>query len=171
MATSTYTLPVASTNTLGGVKVDGTTITVNQQGVISAASSGSFVSPTLTGTTTVQVISEVVTNISGATGTVTHDFSTGSSIFFHTSVIDDFTANFTNVPTTDGRSYIITLAIQQGNTAYIPHAVSIDGVSQNLFWTDNLQPFGTALKKEFFVFNLLRVNGSWVITASLTSFG
>ena len=36
---STYTLPTASTNTLGGVKVDGSTITISD-GVISAASSG-----------------------------------------------------------------------------------------------------------------------------------
>ena len=38
---SSYTLPTASTTTLGGVKVDGTTVTINQDGVISATASGS----------------------------------------------------------------------------------------------------------------------------------
>ena len=33
---STYTLPTASTSTLGGVKVDGTTVTINGSGVITA---------------------------------------------------------------------------------------------------------------------------------------
>ena len=36
-----YTLPTASTSTLGGVKVDGTTITADTSGVISALASGS----------------------------------------------------------------------------------------------------------------------------------
>ena len=36
----TYTLPMASTSTLGGVKVDGSTITADANGVISATSSG-----------------------------------------------------------------------------------------------------------------------------------
>ena len=38
---SSYTLPTASTTTLGGVKVDGTTITIDSNGVISSPSSGS----------------------------------------------------------------------------------------------------------------------------------
>lgn len=163
-------IPVASTNTLGGVKPDGTTIVINN-GVISAASSGSFVSPTLTGTTTVQLISEVVTPLTSATGTVIHDFSLGSSVFFHTGVADNFTANFTNVPLTNGRSYVLTLIIMQGNTPYIPHAVSINGASQNIYWNDNQQPFGTANKKEIFTFTLVRSNNSWTITASLSSYG
>lgn len=35
-----YTLPIATTTTLGGVKVDGSTITANEDGVISAIGSG-----------------------------------------------------------------------------------------------------------------------------------
>jgi hypothetical protein len=167
---TTYTLPTASTTTLGGVKVDGTTITVNN-GVISSASSGSFISPSLTGTTTVQHIAEIVTNITGATGTVVHDFNSASSLFYHTNVANDFTVNFTNVPTTNGRSYIVTLVLIQGNAAYIPHAVSIDGVSQNLFWSTNAQPVGAANKKEFFSFTLIRQTNSWIITASVATFG
>jgi len=40
-----YTLPTASTTTLGGVKVDGTTITINGSGVISAVGGGGGVGP------------------------------------------------------------------------------------------------------------------------------
>ena len=156
---ATYTLPTASTSILGGVKVDGTTITINGSGVISSASSGSYISPTLTGTTTIQALSEVVTGITGATGTVVHDYATAGSIFYHTDVASNFTANFTNMPTTNG------------NSPYIPNLVSVDGVSQNIYWGDNVQPAGTALKREFFAFTLLRINNAWVITAGVTSFG
>ena len=43
-AASTYTLPTASTTVLGGVKVDGTTITINGSGVISSPYSGTVTS-------------------------------------------------------------------------------------------------------------------------------
>jgi hypothetical protein len=168
---ATYTLPTASTSILGGVKVDGTTITINGSGVISSASSGSYISPTLTGTTTIQALSEVITSITGATGTVVHDYSSASSIFYHTDVGSNFTVNFTNMPVTNGRSYLVTLIIIQGNSPYIPNLVSVDGVSQNIYWGNNVQPAGTALKKEFFAFTLLRINNAWVITAGVTSFG
>ncbi len=45
---SAYTLPTASTTVLGGVKVDGTTITINGSGVIST--SGAYTLPTATDT-------------------------------------------------------------------------------------------------------------------------
>jgi hypothetical protein len=86
-------------------------------------------------------------------------------------VQDDFTANFTNVPLTNSTSYFITLIIVQGNTGFIPHAVSINNVSQNIFWNNNDQPDGTANKTEFFTFNIIRRNDSWLITAGVTTYG
>lgn len=165
-----YTLPVASTTTLGGVKVDGDTIVINN-GIISAATAGAFNSPIITGITTIQHLSEIVTPITEATGTVEHNFNTGSSIFYHTAVQDNFTANFTNVPTINNKSYFVTLIVVQGGTAYVPHAVSIDGVSQNLYWINNDQPEGTDNKTEFFNFNILRRNNTWLITAGVTTYG
>lgn len=47
ITTPTYTLPTASTSTLGGVKVDGTTITIDNSGVISSAGGGSLSKLTL----------------------------------------------------------------------------------------------------------------------------
>ncbi len=164
-------LPIATTNSLGGVIPDGSTITIDSNGVISAASTGSFVSPVLTGTTTVQHLTEIITPVSGATGTVTHNLDSGSSVFYHSNVAADFTANFTGLPTTDGRSYLITLIIAQGGTAFIPHAVSIDGSSQTIYWSNNTQPTGQANKKEFFTFTLLRTAGSWIVTADASTFG
>jgi hypothetical protein len=169
--TATYTLPIATTSTLGGVIVDGTTITISQSGVISAASSGSFNNASLTGTTTIQHPAEIITTLSGATGTVAHDFITGSNVFYHTGVISNFTANFTNYPTNNNTSYTTTLIIQQGSTPYIPYAVSINNVSQNLYWTGTVNPTGNANKIDSFTFNLLYTNNAWIVTGSWVSYG
>ena len=169
--TTTYTLPAATTSTLGGIIVDGTTIAVSPSGVISAANSGSYNNASLTGTTTIQHPTEIVTLLSGATGTVAHDFVSGSNIFYHTGVVSNFTANFTNMPTTANTSYTNTLIIQQGSTPYIPNTVSINGVSQNLYWNGTINPTGYANKIDFFAFNLLYTNSSWIITASWVSNG
>lgn len=61
-----YTLPTASTTVLGGVKVDGSTITINGSGVISAAGGG--------GSGTVTSVSVVSAN--GFTGTVANAATT-----------------------------------------------------------------------------------------------
>ena len=49
---SDYTLPVATSETLGGVKVDGTSITINSEGVISSATQGLDFSALTTAMTT-----------------------------------------------------------------------------------------------------------------------
>lgn len=165
-----YTLPVATTTTLGGVRPDGVTITV-QDGVISANTATSFVNPTITGVTTVQNITEIVTAKNNASGTVVHDLTTGGSIFYHTNVISNFTANFTNVPLTNNRSLTVTIVIAQGATPYIPNTVSINDISQSFFWSTNIQPTGTANKIEFFTFVLLRTNNVWKISASVSTYG
>jgi hypothetical protein len=165
------TIPVATPTTLGGVIVDGDTITIDESGTISVVDSGSFNSPTVTGITNIQHITEVVTPIQNATGTVTHNFETAGSIFYHTNVQDNFIANFTNMPLENNRSYVITLIIEQANNTYIPSGVSINGELQNFFWVGNESPRGTPNAKEFFTYNMLRVNNDWVITVSATAFG
>ena len=52
-----YSLPTASTSTLGGVKVDGSTITINNNGVISASGGGGGGSSTLADLTDVSLSS------------------------------------------------------------------------------------------------------------------
>jgi hypothetical protein len=168
---TTYTLPVATTSTLGGVIVDGTTISVDANGVISAASAGSFNNAILTGTTTIQHPSEVITLLSGATGTVVHDFTTGSNLFYHTNVASNFTANFVNYPTNSNTSYTTTLIIRQGGTPYIPNAVSINNVSQNIYWVGTVDPTGFANKIDSFAFNMIYTGGSWIVVGTWVSYG
>lgn len=129
-----------------------------------------FTSPTFTGTTTVQQTTDVVVKMSAATGVVAHDYSQ-TAVWYHTGVLANFTANFTNIPATDMRGISVTLIIAQGATPYIPNAVQIGGVAQTINWQNNAVPPGQANKKDMVNFLLIRINDVWTVTGSLASYG
>lgn len=122
------------------------------------------------GLTQLQESSEIVNNISGATGTVEHDISTGST-FYHTSISANFTANFTNAPTTGGRVTTVVLVLVQGSTPRYPNAIQIDGVPQTIKWLGALTPQPIANRVELATFALLRIGTTWTVFGQLTSFG
>jgi len=78
VAGGSYTLPTSSTTVLGGVKVDGTTVTINGSGVISSAGGGGAVNLTgdvtsvgaATTLTNSAVIAKVLTGFVSATGVI-----------------------------------------------------------------------------------------------------
>jgi hypothetical protein len=129
-----------------------------------------FASPTFTGTTTLQQLTEVVNTKTSATGTVTHDYSTGS-IFFHSSISANFTANITNVPTTNNRTIVCTLILSQGATPYVPTAVQIDGSAQTIKWLGTTAPTGNANKVDIVSFTLIRTGSAWTVLGSLSAYG
>ena len=108
--------------------------------------------------------------LTGATGTVAHDLSTGA-IFDHTSLAADFTVNFTNVPTTNSRTISVALILSQGATAYMPTAVQIDGSAQTILWQGGSAPSGTASGTDIVSFTLIRSSGgAWKVIGSATSY-
>lgn len=129
-----------------------------------------FTSPTFTGTTTLQQTSEVINTKTGATGTVTHDFSM-TAIWYHSSIASNFTANFTNIPVTDRRISVCTLILNQGAAAYIPNGVEIGGVAQTINWLGGSVPVGTANKKDIVSFTIIRSDLIWTVLGSLSSYG
>ena len=135
-------------------------------GVITIQSS---TSQTFAGTVTVQQLTEVTNTKSAATGVVDHDLSTGA-IFFHSSIGANFTANFTNVPTTTNRTLAVVLVLSQGATAYLPTVVQIDGVQQNILWQGAVFPIGTPNQTDVVSFTLIRF-GSWTILGSQAIYG
>ena len=125
---------------------------------------------TLTGFTTIEETTEVITPLTGATGTVVHNLNT-SAVFSHSSLSANFTANFTNVPTTNNRSIATTLILTQGATGRIPNAVQIDGAAQTINWQGGTPPTGNANKTDVVGFVLIRVGSAWTVIGSLTSYG
>ena len=129
-----------------------------------------FTSPTFTGTTTLQQSTELLNTKTSATGTVTHDFSTGA-IWYHSSISANFTANFTNVPITADRAISVVLILVQGATPYIPNAVQIDGAVQTINWSGATAPTGNASQIDTVSFTFIRISDSWTVIGSLTYYG
>ena len=122
------------------------------------------------GTSTFQQSTEKIQTKTGATGTVTHDYSLGA-LFYHSSISANFTANITNVPTTNDRSIVVSLILDQGVTAYIPNALQIDGSAQTINWVGGATPTPIANKKEIVSFVLLRVSSNWIVLGSISTYG
>lgn len=143
-----------------------TTPVIESTGAFTEFTQGIFV----TGITDLGVITDRIISIDGADGIVDHDVTT-VSLFYHTAVVNDFTANFTNVPDTNDRSLVISLIIQQSSVARTVSSVQISGVSQNILWSDGVTPVGSANKTDIFSFTLIRSNDSWAVLGSAGSFG
>ena len=123
----------------------------------------------VTGITTLQETTEVLNTKTSATGTVVHNLSEGNT-WYHSSISANFTANFTNVPTTNNRTIVCTLILVQGATAYIPNAVQIDGVAQTINWTGhNGVPTGDANDTNIATFILIRQTNSWTVLGSVVN--
>ena len=101
---------------------------------------------------------------------VSHD-TTSNSLFVHSSVAANFTANFTNVPTTDDRTISVALIINQGATGYLPTAVQIDGVAQTILWQGAANPTANANDTDVASFTLFRSSGAWTVLGTVTQFG
>jgi hypothetical protein len=121
------------------------------------------------GTATLQQTAKVVTTSSGVSGTVSFDCS--KSTVFYTTATNNFVANFTNVSITNNRSIPVTVVIAQGITPYSISALQIAGTAQSINWLNTSTPTTTANKIEFYNFELMRINGAWVVTGSLASYG
>jgi len=119
------------------------------------------------GLSTFQQTTELLNTKTGATGTVVHDFSTGA-IWYHSSFSADFTANFTNVPTTADRAISVVLVLDQGATGFLSNAVQIDGAAQTINWSNGLVPSATDNAIDIVSFTLIRTGASWTVLGSLT---
>jgi len=135
--------------------------------IVGAAFSGAV---TFADTITLQTTTEKVVPITGATGVVDHNTSNGS-IFYHTSLAADFTANFTNLETTNNRTVSIALLLVQGGTPFIPTAVQIDGTSAVINWQGATVPSGTADQTDLVSFTLIRTSSTWSVIGNLTTYG
>lgn len=191
-AVSQYVLPTATTSTLGGVRVDGTTITISG-GIISAvpgiAAAGSLTGTTIAsgvtasslqsfgsvtalnmnGSISAMEIARTLQLLTNATGTVPHDWAAGDR-FYHSSINTDFVVNVTNLPTTVGRVYEITLLLEQGSTTGVPTALQIGGAVQTTLYEGGVVFVGTPNITQEIVYRIHRVAtgaGGWRTTASI----
>lgn len=158
--TGTGSVVLSNGPTLVTPTIGSATATAITTGTLSVSDLASFTEST-----------EIVGVLTGATGVVAHDY-TSSNVWVHTTIAANFTANFTNVPTTNNRVINLCLILVQGGTAYYPNAVQIDGVSQSIKWLGASTPEINANRIEVATFTLLRTGNAWTGTlGSISSFG
>lgn len=164
-------------NGTGNIDVDGT-ITANSFNLntgtpeITSESTITLTAPNgivLDGLAILEKTTETITSLTGATGTVVHDVSQ-THVFFHTGAVADFTANFTNLPTTNDRSTTVVLMILNSvGNAYTCNAVEIDGVSQDVLWQGGNVPTGNA-GIDVVSFTLIRLDDAWGVIGNATAY-
>lgn len=172
IARSSYTMNGANI-VFSSAPATGSTIevtTLQTLGTMVNLSNVSIANLTTTGLATYQQTTDVVLTKTGATGVVAHDLLTGA-IFYHSSIAGNFTVNLTNVPTTNNRTLVVVLVLEQGSTPYIPSALQIAGSAQTINWAGATVPLGNASKKDVVSFTLLRVGSAWTVLGSLGTYG
>jgi hypothetical protein len=110
------------------------------------------------------------TNTASLSGTVVFSYLNGTA-HYHTGFLGDFVANFTNVPTTDNRTIVFVIMVEQSTTAYIPTGVQIDGTVTPIQWLNNALPEGTPGNIDQFTFTLVRTQSAWKVLGTITTYG
>jgi Concanavalin A-like lectin/glucanases superfamily len=149
------TVNVGNTTNINGPFIASSTANLN--GALTVTGTSSFTSPltassnatftgntTVTGTLTTQQTQELYVPISAIGTTISFNFISGA-IYLINSPTSNFTAAFSNVPTTSPYTISVSLILNQGSAAgYIPTVVSINGVTQTIRWQGGSQPSATA---------------------------
>ena len=168
IALTTITLPTitsaVSTQTgslvvAGGVGIGGT-LYVGEQLVVSTNAN-------ITGSVISANSVRVVTALTTSSGIVVHNFAL-SEVFYHSGISGNFTASFTNMPTTDNREYQIRLVLNQGVAGYYASGVQINGAIQILRWST--APSAGTNRIEVQNIRILRANNTWFVMSTLTAF-
>lgn len=157
----------------GDVYVGGTINIGSGGGINGTALNGTladFTTLTTEGNFTVSEYTETMPAKTGATGTVVHDFTEGNN-WYHSAIASNFTANFTNLPTTNNRKYTFTLYLLQGGTPYLANGLQIDNVPQTIRWAAYGAPTANANRFEALQFVCYRVSSQWTVFGSLQSHG
>jgi hypothetical protein len=146
-----YTINISGSATTAG------TVTTNAQPNITSV--GTLTGLDVTGNSIIQQSQERFTTLTGATGTVVHNFSNGG-IFVHSSISANFTANITNLPNATGRASVVTLVLQQGATARFCNAVTIAGAAQTIRWLGGTVPTPTNNAVDVEVFTIFQTGAT-----------
>jgi hypothetical protein len=144
----------------------GTVTTAAQPNITSL---GTLSSLNVTGTSTFASSQEVT--VSGTpSGTVNYDLYSG--VVFDVTPVANWTANVSNIATTNNRATVVTFIINQGSTPYIPNVFQISGVGQTVKWINSTAPTGTASKIDVIAYSLVRSSaGAWTVLGQSATYG
>jgi hypothetical protein len=113
---------------------------------------------------------ETLSTITNAFSTVNHDWNTGS-VFYHSSISTNFTTNIINIPSTNNRSYVVVLNLEQNSTARYSSTLLVNGAAATINWINGTLPTPAANKYEIESLTLYRVFNAWRVLGQYASFG
>ena len=114
--------------------------------------------------------SQLVHTTSGPSGVTELDFFQSDTHYLFEPT-GSLTLNFTNIPNTSNRIINMRIFIAQGNTAYIPNAVQINGVADNIQWQNGEVPTGTPNNIDLVQMVIWAFgNGSYAVLAQANSY-
>jgi hypothetical protein len=122
----------------------------------------------VSGTTELNEISEVLNVVSGYGTSQTVAYSAGN-LHLLQGLSGNYTFNWNGVPTTTNRTYTLTNIIQQGGTPYIPSTLQINGSGVTINWAGNVTPSGQANRINIIQF-IIYYTGSFTCAAALGSY-
>lgn len=112
---------------------------------------------------------QTIVSLSGATGTVVHNFSL-SSLFNHTAMVSNFTVNVTNLNLASGYVANITLVLTQGAAAYMPNSLQIAGSVQTIYWVYGVPPVGTVNGRDIVNFSVTNIDDTYSVFGQSVSY-
>lgn len=123
-----------------------------------------------TGRVDLQEIREDVVSGTISSNILTYDYAVGNIVHINTAPTQNFTINFINVPTDNGKLMSLSTFVVQGTTGYIPNAVQIGGSAQTIKWSGGSAPTPTSStgKIDIFTFTLLRLSSAWTVIGTST---
>jgi hypothetical protein len=166
MGTSGTSGSTGTSGSMGTAGTSGTTPTVDLSLTGNLTVSGTA---SLNGLTVLGETSEILNNYGATASTVTYDFNTGA-IWYHGTASTNYTANFTNLPTTNNRAITATIMINQEATGYYPTIVKIDGATQSVKWSGGTYSVSTN-KVDVVGFTFIRTDSVWAqVFGQISSF-
>ena len=94
---------------------------------------------------------------------------TGST-FYHSGMVSNFTANFTNVPDANNRIVTFALILDQGSTGYFANAVQVNGSAQRVRFSANTLPVSNSNVIEVQTVSLIRNNAVWYVLSAVNPY-
>lgn len=162
----------SATSTLAVTNITANVTTAAQPNITSV---GTLSTLAVSGTATftggsVFASSQDITVSGTPSGTVDYDLFNG--VIFDVVPTANWTANVSNIATTNNRTTVVSFIVTQGSTPYVPNVFQISGSTQTVKWLGGTAPTGTASKTDVISFSMIRSgSGTWTVLGQTATYG
>ena len=117
-----------------------------------------------------RITEKITTSTSAVQDVISFSYLNGTT-YYNSGLTGNFIPNFTNVPTTNNRSIVFVIVVEQGLDGVYPTGVKIDGSDYAVKWVSNLPAVGYPLNIDMYTFTLIRANSTWKVLVNQTTYG